>query len=144
MTPPLSVSAGNAAWMRASGAKTLAVYTARRSVGQVVGEAGLRAWTEPTGVVHQQPQRSGVYRGDDQRGPVRGFGDVAGDGDQPRGVQLRGRCLEVVRAPGVGYDRPAAVEQGRGHRAAEAPGAAGDDRDGRDVFGSSHTRHTDS
>jgi len=85
--------------------------------------------------------RANVYM---QRGTVGGFGDVTGDGDQPRGRQLSGRCLEVVRAPGVGHDRPAPVQQGRDDCAAEAPRAAGDDRDGRDVFGRSHTRHTGS
>ena len=139
MTPPWSVNAGNRRLDQGEGSEDVRVVHRAQVGGQVVGERGLRARTEPAGVVDQNPRRSCIDRGDDQRCAVGGVGDIAGDGDEPRRVQLLGRRLQVGRAPGIGHHRPAPVEQGCGQGAAEAARRARDDRDGRDVVEYSHT-----
>ena len=69
MTPRLSVSRGKRGLDEGQGSEDVGGVHGAQVGRQVVGEPGLRARTEPAGVVHQQPQRSGVGRGDDAMRP---------------------------------------------------------------------------
>ena len=134
------MSAGSAAWIRASGAKTFAPVDGPQLAGRVVGEGRLRAGAKPAGVVHHQMKRPGIDRGAEQCRTMPWVGDVSGQRDQPRGVQRASRAFEFADMASVTDDGPAVVEQSGGHRSAESARRAGDDSDGRGVVISRHTR----
>ena len=114
-------------------------------VHRVVGQRGQRAGAQRARVVHQQVQPARGLRRPEQRGPVRGVGDVARDGgdgalDTGRGgVQVSGRGatldtsrggaldtgrggVQVSGVPGVEDEVVALAGQAGGQRPAQSAG----------------------
>ena len=92
---------------------------------RIVGERRLRARPEDAGVVDEQVDaRAG---GGDERQPVLGVGDVAGNRDDTG--EAGDGVLECLGASGVDDEPPATLREGVSEGAAEAARGPGDDAD---------------
>jgi hypothetical protein len=102
-------------------------------LGAEIGQAGERARAQVARVVDQEVQARAHSFG--QRGPVRGVGDVAGNGDDQFGVREGGgRRGQPVAVAGVDDEPPAAAVQRGRQCPSESSGGAGDECGG-DVHG---------
>ena len=94
-------------------------------VHRVVGQRGQRAGAQRARVVHQQVQPARGLRRPEQRGPVRGVGDVARDGGD--GALDTGRGgVQVSGVPGVEDEVVALAGQAGGQRPAQSAGGPRD------------------